>query len=393
MGISNLKNLKLLFVQDSLGTGGAERSTANFWYYLRPKGHDIKIIVLEHRQEGIEREILDAGFDVLFLDNLSFFHQILKLRSVIKSYDPDIVHTVLTKSSIRVRVAKLLTNFNSVESLVNCPYDSARLQDKNVNYLTLKAYQLFDKLTASWLTDHFIAITTTVKNHYINSIAIPKTKISVIYRGRKHNKFLSRRSVLRKEFIEEFGTSTDEIWLIHIGRQEFQKDHLTLLKSLIKFDVESNIRMFFLGRQGNYTSQINDYLEENTFNIPVHWLGHRNDVYQLLCACDIFIFPSRYEGLGGSLIEAQASGLPIVCTDIPVLNEVIDKDKNGQMFEVGNADELYIKLKKLISNKELRAQMSTLSLERHEKFFVENEKFQELIQLFNVVSTYKNATK
>ena len=55
----------------------------------------------------------------------------------------------------------------------------------------------------------------------------------------------------------------------------------------------------------------------------VRLLGHRNDVADLMCAADVLSFPSRWEGLGGTLVEAMALRLPIVASDIPPLVETI----------------------------------------------------------------------
>ena len=59
--------MKILFVLDSLGTGGAERSTGDLWYFLRGEVVILRIVVLGKRKEGIEKQILAAGFDVVFL--------------------------------------------------------------------------------------------------------------------------------------------------------------------------------------------------------------------------------------------------------------------------------------------------------------------------------------
>jgi glycosyltransferase involved in cell wall biosynthesis len=55
----------------------------------------------------------------------------------------------------------------------------------------------------------------------------------------------------------------------------------------------------------------------------IRFLGHRTDVPDLMCAADVLSFPSRWEGLGGTLIEAMALRLPIVASDIPPLVETM----------------------------------------------------------------------
>jgi glycosyltransferase involved in cell wall biosynthesis len=61
----------------------------------------------------------------------------------------------------------------------------------------------------------------------------------------------------------------------------------------------------------------------------VRLLGHRDDVPELLAAADVFAFPSHYEGLGGSLLEAMALALPIVASDLPAISEVVEVGATG----------------------------------------------------------------
>ena len=157
--------MRILFIQDSLGTGGAERSNANFWYFLKEQDVDLKIIVLEHRNVGIEQEIIDAGFNVYFLKSSNLISHIRQIAHVIKEYQPDLVHAVLFKASIRTRWAKLLVQFTSVESLVNCTYDPIRLSDNRISKIAFYGYKWLDRITAKYLIDYFITITHTVKKH------------------------------------------------------------------------------------------------------------------------------------------------------------------------------------------------------------------------------------
>src|SRR5687768_5851891 len=124
--------MKILFVIDSLGTGGAERSTAEIWYYLRDQGIDLSIVVLKHRKEGIEQEILREGFKVFFLSKKGVLPQALEISKHIRTQHPDIVHSTLFMSNLRVRLARLVTKFRHVESLISCTYDPVRLTDPRI---------------------------------------------------------------------------------------------------------------------------------------------------------------------------------------------------------------------------------------------------------------------
>src|SRR5690606_38391723 len=121
--------MKILFIQDSLGPGGAEKSNSYLWYYLREKGIELRIVLLKHWPGGLEEEILNSGFHIQFLKTKSFKDQVFEIAQIIKNEKPDLVHSVLFNANIRVRFAKLLVRFIHLESLVNLTYDKTRLND------------------------------------------------------------------------------------------------------------------------------------------------------------------------------------------------------------------------------------------------------------------------
>ena len=377
--------MRILYIQDSLGTGGAERSNAELWYFLKENGVQIKIVVLEHRIEGVEQEILDVGFEVNFLKPGSFFQQVLEIRKVVKEFEPHLVHSVLFKAAMRTRSAKLLTNFTNVESLVNFTYAPIRYQDPKINSKILGIYEKLDRFSHRFGVDHFIAITTEVKKHYQEHLKIESGKISVIPRGRKENKFIRRKSELRMKLKEEIGLNPDNPIFIHVGRQEFQKGHLDILKAIKLIDedlVDKGVQFLLCGRKGNASAAIENYLLQNDIQTELKFLGHRNDIYELLAASDVFIFPSLFEGLGGSLIEAQAAGLPIICSDISVFNEVVTS-RNALFHKVNNPKSLSEQFLKILQVD--LEKMGELSLKNYYERFQLEKINKDILNLYNKI--------
>lgn len=365
--------MRLMYVQDSLGTGGAERSNADLWYYLKDQSNiTLKIVVLEHRKEGIEEEIINAGFDVDFLKNANFISQVKCLASIINDFKPDIVQSVLFKSAIRVRLAKKFAHFFHIEYIVNCSYSKIRYKDPKINAAGLTFFKYVNRFTQFEGVDHFVAITQEVKNHTFQHLKINPDKISVIPRGRKENIFLSDKIEIRNNIRKELDISDDSVLFVHVGRQEYQKAQTDLLKAIKLKDQELNeLNSYFIfcGRKGNLSKEIEDYLDNNNIKTPIAWLGHRNDISKVLLAADVFVFPSLFEGLGGSLIEAQAAGLPIIASDIKVFEEVIKENFNAKIFQTSNVADLAENLKLLASSEDLRDEYGINSLKHfHEKF-------------------------
>ena len=364
-----------------MGTGGAERSNADLWYFLKIKGVTIKIIILEHRKEGIEKEILKAGFDVVFLKKSNFFKQCFQIARLVKREKPDFVHSVLFRASIRTRFAKLFASFLHIESLVNESYSAVRFQDPRVNKWALMLYKYLDAFTQVWATNKFLAITELVKNHYVQKLGYPPEKVKVIYRGRAENQYIHQRKHHKETLHKEFSIPNSFLVLIQVGRQEYQKGHLITLKAVKELydrDLLDHVHFLFCGREGNATLPIKQFVDKYpAVNEYISWAGHRSDIPELLAGSDVFLFPSRYEGLGGALIEAQAAALPVICSNLKVFEEVVQKDSNALTFKNGDHHEFAEKIFALIKNEAKREEMRDRSLVHfYKKFLLEkiNEK-------------------
>ena len=121
----------------------------------------------------------------------------------------------------------------------------------------------------------------------------------------------------------------------HIGRCDIpQKNHkflLSIFSEIVKINPDS--ALLLIGAEEN--DELSEYCKQKSIYEKVKFLGFRRDIDKLLSACDVFIFPSTKEGLPVSIIEAQASGLPILLSD-SVTNEVCVTDL-VTMFSLNNS--------------------------------------------------------
>lgn len=121
---------------------------------------------------------------------------------------------------------------------------------------------------------------------------------------------LSKREELRRQL-----GLADELVIGHVGRFNPQKNHpflLDIFAALLK--KESNAVLLLVGG-GEGMSQIREKAQKLGIAEHVHFLGVRSDVADLMQAMDVFVFPSLYEGLPVTMVEAQAAGLPCIISD------------------------------------------------------------------------------
>jgi glycosyltransferase involved in cell wall biosynthesis len=244
--------MRLLIIIDSLGSGGAETSTEVICDYLKQKSEYFEILCFDKKKVGVQDRMISKGYSITFIKKGNIFSEIFQIREHIKKGKFDLVHSVLFRANLRTRLAKLTIRFYHLESLVNTTYSQERFNDVKVNQAVLKVYFLIDKITSKFLVNHFHSITQTVKEHYCEKLGVNPEKITVIFRGRKP---------LNKQKEYPLFSGNQPLKLINVGRHEFQKGQIYLLKVINELKRRGySIELIILGRNGSETKLLNTYI-------------------------------------------------------------------------------------------------------------------------------------
>lgn len=316
--------MRMLCVIDGLGWGGAERSLAELLPGLKEAGIEPTVACLRRREGGVEGEVLAQGFDVRFLPG-GTTGQVRALRRLIRESSPALIQTTLAAATLTGRFAAAGTGVPVLTSLVNQSYGPERMADPHVRPAAVRAIRTVDGWTSRHLTTHFHAITDAVRRWAVTVLRVPEERVTVVERGRDPGRLgepgPERRSMARRRL----ALSDDAEVLVAVGRQEFQKGHRFLLEAMERVLVDRPSTVLLLaGRDGEETSYLRAIAERPALAGAVRFLGHRDDLPDVLAASDLFVFPSLWEGLGGSVIEAMALGLPVVASDLEPVREVVE---------------------------------------------------------------------
>jgi glycosyltransferase involved in cell wall biosynthesis len=251
---------------------------------------------------------------------------------------------------------------------VNTPYVAARLADPNLRRTLLAAVRLLDSWTARHLTDHFHAITTAVKDAAVETMGIRPERITVIERGRDPARLGEPGVERRRRARAALGLADDAPVVIAVGRQEFQKGHRFLLEAVPALAAaHPGVTVLVAGRRGHMSPELERLAALPDVAPHVRLLGFRNDLPEVLAAADVFAFPSLFEGLGGSVIEAMALGLPVVGSDLPALREILEPGRNAELVPAAQPAELAAALAAVLSDRARADRMS----ERSRQLFLE----------------------
>ena len=119
----------------------------------------------------------------------------------------------------------------------------------------------------------------------------------------------------RKSIRQELGMTKDVLVVGHVGRFNQQKNHGFLLEIFKAIQEKNENSILLLVGQGEQELDIRKKASALGISAQIVFMGVRADVPQLLSAMDVFVFPSLYEGMPNTVIEAQATGLPCVIAD------------------------------------------------------------------------------
>lgn len=314
--------MHVLYLIDSLSTGGAERSLAELAPGYAARGIRLDVAYF-HERPGVQEDLRRAGAELLPLGGNGRVDFARRALRVVRDRRPDLVHTTLFEADVAGRIASWRTRIPVVSSLVNLAYGPEQLTDPDLRRWRVDAARRLDALTARRVT-RFHAITRVVADVMTERLRLRRGRVEVIPRGRDPE-VIGRRTKGRRDDarrrLEIQGTTPI---VFAAARQEFQKGLDVLLEAFPTVLAEvPHARLVIAGREGGLTDQLRAATAGLGLGDSVRFLGARTDVLDLMCAADAFAFPSRWEGLGVAVLEAMALESPIVASDIPAIREVL----------------------------------------------------------------------
>lgn len=174
----------------------------------------------------------------------------------------------------------------------------------------------------------------------------------------------------RNEVRKSMDVPEDCILLLSIGELNANKNHQVVLKALAQLN-NKNVHYAIAGR-GNKKDFLLNLAKELNIENQIHLLGFRTDALQLYKASDLFVFPSFREGLSVSMMEAMASGLPIICSNIRGNIDLVENKVGGFQFTPKDELTLATQLTSLINSETKRKEMGQTNVHAIKAFSIEN---------------------
>ena len=345
---------RILYVTTSLGFGGAEKLILYYLKELDKSKYEFFVCCLREKPEDLLQDYSNYA-EVINLKIRNKFNPstIFKLLKVFKKLKPDIIHTHLFQPRVYTSIVRLFYN-HSV--FITHKHNNVNLRKHHIFILM----EMFANLSYKKI----IAISKSVKDSLKRFEFIPDEKIYVLPNCINFNDF--RKNVDYKE-----NTDKKQLVIGVVGRLERQKGIKYLLMAmkyiLSKFP---NARLEIIG-DGSLYSELKEISVKLGISNSVIFFGKFANVIPFYNKMDVFVLPSIYEGFGIVLLEAMASGVPVVATNVEGIKEVVIDSKCGLLVLPENPESIAKAVLTIIENQNLRKSLISEGVKRAQLFDVQ----------------------
>lgn len=284
-------------------------------------------------------------------------------KQLLKKYYFDVVHVHTPITGAIVRIATV------VERKKGCKvvYTTHGLTFPKGSSLKAKLVYGGIEWICSWMSDGIITINkedyTQMKKmgckrvYHINGVGVDTSKY--------HECIIDRN-----KYRTSLGLKESDIAILEVGELSIRKNHKVIIDALAKINNSHYVFLICgkaMTKSGTYDF-LKKYAEEK--GVRVIFLGFRKDIPEINQCADIAVLPSLREGLGLAGIEALASGVPVVGSDVQGIKDYVIDGKTGYLCAPKDTDAFAEKIQ-LLSDKKIRSQMKKNCIEKAEEFRLE----------------------
>lgn len=329
-----------MHVIPSMNIGGREKVVLDVLEHIDKKRFIVEVACLG-RRGSLYHAFRSKHVTVHFLNKQRGFSPrvYFQLRRLITEKRFDIVHSHNPGAFLYGAIAAILAK---VSTIINSEH----------GYADVISWR--KRIAESILTNRIsrtLAVSKDLASILSNRPFARKSNIQILHNGIDVDKFSSskKRAVIR----ESIGIKDPEILIGTVARLAAVKGHETLIRSfrLIRYAF-SEAKLLIVG-DGDRKEVLQNLVRELNLRENVIFAGQRSDIPDVLSAMDIFVLSSLNEGLSITLLEAMASGLPVVATSVGGNLEVVENGISGLLVPSNDAEKMAEALNSIITDKSI----------------------------------------
>ena len=347
-----------MHVIQSLDVGGLENGVVNLLNRLSDDRWRHAICCLTHAGKLVERlQATDIPIIEVGLNSDQFRFPLFTLRKIFRAWAPDILHTRGWGTIDGIFAARAAGVPRVIHGEHGREAADPEGQNRKRNVI---------RRCLSPLVDRFVSVSDDLKNWLTHTVGIPERKVVRIHNGVDTQKFAPvsaigcQLSAVGGQFVPDgalrraLSLPPDAIVIGAVGRLDAVKDHRSLLQAFAKIAVaDKRVRLVIVG-DGPMRGQIAAQIKQLQIGDHVQLLGERQDISELLKTFDVFTLTSIAEGISNTVLEAMASGLPIVATSVGGNPELVEHGVSGHLIPAQDVSALASALLGYVRDSDLR---------------------------------------
>ena len=376
-----MNRLKVAHIVPMLGPGGAERVAVDIVKGVDRQRFEPMVISIWRRLEcDLDCLLDDSDLFVVYLGKgWGFDGRIYhRLHRVLKHCRPDIVHTHLHMLRYALPSLLLLRNVSSLHTVHN-------LAEREVEPRArcIQSYALNHGVVPVAVSEE---VAISLKHLY------GIQQCHVVPNGIPIDAFAHPRTA-RKEWRAQEGFRDDQVLFVCVARFSPQKNHELLLKAFAQGPASDRSAHLVLIGDGVLREQVKEQAKDLALNGQIHFLGLRNDISDALRATDVFVLSSEWEGNPLSVMEAMASGLPIVSTAVGGVPDLLANGREGFLVPPGDVTGFSGSMTYLLRDVGTRRSMGKAAAQRAKQDFDVSRMVRSYEQLYENLADHAHRFK
>ncbi len=359
----------IVFLNTHFSWGGGENWTLLTAKGLADRGHNVWVagrqdseIIKRAKSQDLETEIVNLHNTLSCLNPVKIF----SFKNFLEENNIEVLFLNLSRDR---KFGSITGSMANVERVIY-----RRGVDR-----PLKKRFYSNWLYGSALTD-IIANSKSTRDNVMKNLKgiLNEDKIKLIYNGVEIPKNIKPEFSLR----EDYNIKTNEKILVNVGRLFPEKGHDLLLAGMEKLNnLNQDWKLFIIG-EGDERDNIESLISEYNLDEQVYLTGFVDNVDQYLVQADLMVHSARIEGFGLVLVEAMATGLPVVAVAASNIPEVVEDGEVGLLAKEENPQDLAEKVNQLLKDDDLRSKYASNAKNYvQENFSIERmiDQYEELI--------------
>ena len=319
-----------------------------------------------------------------FVSEMSLFkdlHALWQVYRLLRKRKYDLIHTHNSKGGF---IGRLAARFAGRPPVIHGVHGFAF--HENEKWLRRTLFFALEKLARRW-SARIICISQPLVELWVQRKLASPEKIRMIYSGIDIREFRNVNS--RKKIRRELGLQPDQIAVGQVSKLWEGKGHEDIINACpLIFTEIPDLKMFFIG-DGPIRNKLEEMVYKNGLQERIIFLGHCDNIAEVTSALDIAVLASHFEGMGRVILEAMATGLPVVATRVGGIPDLVVDQETGFLVEPHNPEQLAQNIIHLASDPKLRKHMGNAGKKSVDERFNVDTMIEQIDQLYQeVLSEY-----